>query len=247
MSYESDFPILESYSSTLKSAAGIKQGDKKKRNVPKNKMLQRDSLEDSNDIPIHVVYLTENLLKKICKDVPFAQIQSLHFPTLISEKIGKIENLERFIGLKELDLEKQNIVKIEGLSSCTQLVSLNLASNKIRSISGLDALVHLRRLKLSDNQINRISDLSSLVSLEKISLDKNQLSMLKDIVGLKANIQLTTLDILYGNVELSLPHAREYIIHTLPQLLSLDGDAIKASDRKNAEELFHGTLFLYVY
>mgnify|MGYP003389436388 CR=1 FL=1 len=50
----------------------------------------------------------------------------------------KIENLEKFTGLKVIYLEGNCIEKIEGLEKCVNLRSLYLHDNCIREISGLE-------------------------------------------------------------------------------------------------------------
>ena len=101
-------------------------------------------------------------------------------------KIRKIENLNKCIGLRFLNLSYNAITKIEGLDALPNLVELNLAENAIRQIENLDGLRMLERLNVSGNQIQRISpNLLVLKNLNMFRIARNDLKVLDDIALLR--------------------------------------------------------------
>lgn len=118
----------------------------------------------------------------------------LHLRDESKGKIRKIENLNKFVGLRFLNLSYNAITKIEGLNHLPNLVELNLAENAIRQIENLDSLRLLERLNLSGNQIQRISpNLLALKSLNMFRIARNDLKVLDDLALLRRLPALTHL------------------------------------------------------
>ena len=81
-------------------------------------------------------------------------LQSLH---LQQNRIVKIENLDRNVELKYLDVSNNNIIIIDGLSMLPSLEALLLKDNylsKPDSIRNVICMKKLRELDLSQNNIN---------------------------------------------------------------------------------------------
>lgn len=110
----------------------------------------------------------------------------LHLRDENKGKIRKIENLNKYVGLRFLNLSYNAITKIEGLNHLPNLVELNLAENAIRQIENLDSLRLLERLNLSGNQIQRISpNLLVLKNLNMFRIARNDLKVLDDLALLR--------------------------------------------------------------
>ena len=70
------------------------------------------------------------------------------------KKIEKIDNLDKYINLKELYLMKNYITEIRGLDNLINLEVLNLSSNLIQKIENLKNLKSLAILDITDNYIS---------------------------------------------------------------------------------------------
>lgn len=128
-------------------------------------------------------------------------------------------------------MHQENIEKIEHIQNwCKNLKILLLQNNLISKIENVQKLRKLEYLNLAVNNIEKIENLDQLESLEKLDLTLNFIGDLFSIKNLRPNYGLRDL-ILTGNYCCDYDGYRHYVIHTLPQLKSLDGIEIKASDR----------------
>jgi dynein assembly factor 1 len=148
-----------------------------------------------------------------------------------------------------------------GLSHLTRLQKLDLSHNALTSMRGLGGLPRLRTLLLNDNCIDRITGIEQLPSLVTLNVSGNKLDSLDgvqcahkmvdldvsnnyigDIYSLEPAVALPFLACLVvkGNpLCLRLRHLRLRIVHRLPGLTSLDGEAVTAEVKVNAANL-HG-------
>ena len=69
------------------------------------------------------------------------------------KKIEKIDNLDKYVNLKELYLMKNYITEIRGLDNLINLEVLNLSSNLIEKIENLQKLKSLAILDITNNNI----------------------------------------------------------------------------------------------
>lgn len=138
---------------------------------------------------------------------------------------GEISSLE------EISLHQENIDIIEGLDKwCRHLKILLLQSNLIPKIENVSRLKKLEYLNLALNNIERIENLEGCESLQKLDLTVNFVGELTSVQTLKNNIHLESL-YLTGNPCTDFIGYRKYVIVTLPQLNSLDGQNIERSER----------------
>ena len=139
--------------------------------------------------------------------------------------------------LEEIALHQLDIDKIEVIGNCRCLKILYLQSNLIRKIENLHKLKQLDYLNLALNNIERIENLERCEALKKLDLTVNfiDLDEMHTVGSLKSNTCLTEL-FLTGNPCTAHWESgyRDYVIATLPQLESLDGNAITRAERIKA-------------
>lgn len=107
--------------------------------------------------------------------------------------ISKLEGLERFTQLVELDLYLNQITTIENLSGLLpNLTALDLSYNSIREIpeNGLSELQCLKSLYLANNKITRIQGINHLTNLTVLELGSNRI---RTIEGINHLVQLESL------------------------------------------------------
>lgn len=160
----------------------------------------------------------------------------MHF--VVTEELvrRKSEHNELLIStLEELTLHQEDIEKIEHLQNwCRDLKILLLQSNLISKIENLHKLKRLEYLNLAINNIERVENLEKLESLNKLDLTLNFIGELTSIESLCENYNLRIL-ILTGNPCCEYPGYREYVIATLPQLESLDGEEATRTQKLRAK------------
>ncbi|XP_055938106.1 dynein axonemal assembly factor 11-like [Argiope bruennichi] len=133
--------------------------------------------------------------------------------------------------LEEVSLHQRNIKKIEHIDRwCRDLKILYLHSNLISKIENLSRLKKLEYVNFTLNNITRIENLEGCESLRKLDFTANFIGELTSIESLRDNYQLEEL-YLTGNPCTEFEGYREFVIATLPQLMILDGEKIKKSER----------------
>jgi internalin A len=88
--------------------------------------------------------------------------------------------------LTSLDLGSNKIDRIEGLEKLTTLRRLNLSGNRIREIEGLDNLTNMENLDLRGNQIVEIRGLDNLLNLKSLNLKRNLIAELRGLDNLSS-------------------------------------------------------------
>ncbi|XP_030378329.1 protein tilB [Scaptodrosophila lebanonensis] len=148
----------------------------------------------------------------------------------------KSEHNERLIStLEELSLHQEDVERIEHLQNwCRDLKILLLQSNLIPRLENLHKLKRLEYLNVAVNNIERIENLEALESLNKLDLTLNFIGELTSVESLCGLYNLREL-LLIGNPCTDYPNYRDYVVATLPQLLSLDSQEITPSERLQAQ------------
>eukprot|EP00759_Apiculatamorpha_spiralis_P014317 PhF_6_TR21019/c0_g1_i1/m.30213/K19753/LRRC6; protein TilB len=138
--------------------------------------------------------------------------------------------------LKEVALHQQDIEKIEVIGdACRELEIIYLCNNYIPRIEGLYHLKNLKYLNLAINNISVIEGLERCEFLEKLDLTLNFIGEASSVVKLRANVHLQALH-LTGNPCTSVAGYREFVLHALPQLQSLDGEEVVPSQLIRANQ-----------
>ncbi|MGB3130796.1 MAG: leucine-rich repeat domain-containing protein, partial [Saprospiraceae bacterium] len=140
-------------------------------------------------IPIEINDLT-NLSRlnldsnRISKIENLDRLTNLKVLRLAYNQISKIENLDKLINLTELYLFKNQISKIENLQNLKNLKTLWLYRNQISKIENLQNLKNLKTLWLYRNQISKIENLQNLIKLTELNLFDNQISKIENLQNL---------------------------------------------------------------
>ncbi|GFR05582.1 protein tilB homolog [Trichonephila clavata] len=143
--------------------------------------------------------------------------------------------------LEEVSLHQRNIKKIEHIDRwCRDLKILYLHSNLISKIENLSRLKKLEYVNFTLNNLTRIENLNGCESLKKLDFTANFIGELTSIETLQDNYNLEEL-YLTGNPCTELEGYRDFVIATLPQLMILDGDKIKKSERIMALQKYNRT------
>lgn len=100
-------------------------------------------------------------------------------------EIQKVENLDCFVNLQKLSVERNQLMRMYGVCRLLSLHTLNLAHNNIISIEGLKELTNLKWLRLAGNNIRAIEHLNTNINLEYIDLSENGITHLNDLSFLK--------------------------------------------------------------
>ncbi|XP_063076602.1 dynein axonemal assembly factor 11 [Engraulis encrasicolus] len=138
--------------------------------------------------------------------------------------------------LEELSLHQQDIERLEHVDRwCRDLRILYLQNNLIPRIENVGRLKKLEYLNLALNNIEVIENLEGCESLQKLDLTVNFVWSLSSVGSLRSNTHLRELH-LVGNPCSQYEGYRQYVITTLPQLQSLDGEPIKRAERIRAEQ-----------
>mmetsp|Transcript_42699 Transcript_42699/g.134536 ORF Transcript_42699/g.134536 Transcript_42699/m.134536 type:complete len:403 (-) Transcript_42699:868-2076(-) len=153
---------------------------------------------------------------------------------------GRAEHNDRCLSnLKEISLHQQNIEGINRMLTrmCPELEILYLQHNLIPKIENLKRLRDLDYLNLALNNIKKIEGLDRNEKLRKLDLTVNFIDIenLLSVESLRVNHNLREL-FLIGNPCTEFQSYRLYVIGTLPQLEKLDGHAITATERIQAEQ-----------
>uniref|UniRef100_A0A8C4RS31 Leucine-rich repeat and coiled-coil domain-containing protein 1 n=1 Tax=Erpetoichthys calabaricus TaxID=27687 RepID=A0A8C4RS31_ERPCA len=168
--------------------------------------------------------------KNITSLLEIPLIKNIKSLNLHCNKISSMKGLEHVYRLRHLDLSSNQITRIEGLGLLTSLRTLNLSCNQITKIEGLSGLVNLFSLNLSYNKLNDVTGLLYLHGTEQklkyLDLHSNSISKIEHVLqcisGLKNLTHLTMQKDGKGNPVCMSPGYRELILHSVPQLLSLD-------------------------
>ena len=153
-------------------------------------------------------------------------------------------NIQNMIGLqtcalpslKILILAHNQIYKIEGLDNFTGLRELDLSSNIIKQIdyTSFQSPLALRFLRFDDNRIRNLINLNKLMKLQCLQIVSNRIQDFVEVERLRDLPNLMELVLSNNPVVRKIPY-RLNVIKRLPQLMFLDAQEITNEERERVE------------
>lgn len=124
-------------------------------------------------------------LNKMIKELSKALIEQIleEFPQLQTLNLSKNGKLPPFM-TPRLCLE---IERLENMEHFVYLQQLDLSNNLLGSLSGVSQMMALRELRVSHNQISSLDGMQTLVNLSVFDVSHNRVGDLREVVRLKQN------------------------------------------------------------
>ena len=131
------------------------------------------TFEDPN-LEIKVRYALKEQTGILTKE-KLESLDSLHFVSIITDKVSSLSGIEKCINLKFLDMTAENISDITPLSGLYKLKYLDIDQQDgiIDNITPLSNLIHLEHLNLRCNKVTDISLLEKLTKLKFLDISFN--------------------------------------------------------------------------
>ena len=138
--------------------------------------------------------------------------------------------------LKILVLAHNQIYKIEGIDNFSGLRELDLSSNAIKQIdyTSFQYPLALRFLRLDDNRIRNLMNLNKLIKLQCLQIVTNRIQDFVEIERLRELPNLMELVLSNNPIVRKVPY-RLNVIKRLPQLMFLDAQEITNEERDRVE------------
>jgi len=179
----------------------------------------------------------------------------------------KLENLEKFTGVKALYAESNALESMVGIEAMIKLRTLCMHQNCITEITGLENHPDLWSLNLSENFIERIDQMEQCKNLNTLNISGNRIGFkglddVRNLIGtsiccldIQNNkiddpevideilLQMPHLNVLYlkGNPVCSkIKNYRKTIISRLPKLSYLDDRPVFKDERRYCEAFIRG-------
>lgn len=226
--------------------------------------LKITSLEDLNlsrFTQLESICLRQNLIESLSglKTISSDKIEELDF---YDNRINHISSeVNRFTGIKNLDLSFNKIKNIKNIDKLVELENLYFVQNRIKEIKNVLTLTKLKNLELGGNKLEQLGEeLTTLVNLQQLWVGKNKISKFENlhtlhnlkILSIQSNrlTKLEGLEDLVNLEELYLSHNGIEKIEGLDkntQLTVLDVTANKLTKLENLQHLTKLTDFWCSY
>ncbi|XP_024128115.1 dynein regulatory complex subunit 3 [Oryzias melastigma] len=157
------------------------------------------------------------------------------------QNILRIDSLQEFTSLVQLDLNNNLIKKIQGLDSLINLTWLNLSFNRIEKIQGLESLQKLKVLNLTNNQITIIENMDKLENLTHFFIGSNLLDQLENILYLQKFKKLFHV-YMKGNLFSNEDDYQLFIVAFLPNLKILDNKLLHRELKEKASSKYQADI-----
>ncbi|EFC36509.1 predicted protein [Naegleria gruberi] len=157
--------------------------------------------------------ITNDYLRKLCKSKGGYMTEHLNDKLYLQHKgVSKIENLEKFTGVKVLWLESNAIHEIQGLEENKEISCLYLHENCIEEIKGIFHCTKLHTLNLSSNFITHIPEELGLncTNIQTLDLSTNALKTIDSVRGLRYLTSLNILDLSKNKLFEELTNGMDY-------------------------------------
>lgn len=112
----------------------------------------------------------------------FTQLQALF---LQSNKIKRLQNLQKFTNLRRLNLSENQIENITELGVLRTIEEIDLSNNQIKEIPALKQLSLLKKLSLNGNPLQKLRNLHFYESLIELNIDRTLLNNEEKAIGKK--------------------------------------------------------------
>lgn len=146
--------------------------------------------------------ITEDYLKQLCREQKLYQTPELNDKLYLHFKgFYKIQNLDKYTGLKAIWLEGNGLGKIENLDQLLELRCLFLQQNCIEKIENIEHLQYLDTLALGNNLLKNIGGLSYSNKLTTLQVPHNFLRKSDDIKGIIECPSISTLDLSHNQID----------------------------------------------
>jgi len=144
------------------------------------------------------------------------------------------------VGQYELSLRDLKIPVIENLgATLNQFDTIDFTNNDLRKLDGFPFLPKLKTLYLGNNHITRIAENlhQNIPNLDTLILTNNMIQELSDIDPLATLTKLQHLSLARNAIAMKKDY-RLYIIHTLPNIRTLDFNRIRLKEKEAARKLY---------
>ena len=116
-----------------------------------------------------------NLLILKCSETKISSLEPLKYASNLEKlicnrtQVDKLDNFEKYIKLREVNLAHTPITDIENLKYLNNLNYLNISNTLVTELDHIDSLYHLRSLNIANTPVTSLEQIKNLVLLEEIN------------------------------------------------------------------------------
>ena len=173
----------------------------------------------------------------------------VHLETLLLDgnKLRSLRGIDAACHLTRFTATGNQLQDTAGTGALVRVTDLDLSENGLSTCDELSGMVALRTVRLNCNRLIGLPDLSALTALTHLDLHKNEIPNLEDLTqaigGAKSRrLQVSpirTLIVTENPLRAGRDDIRLELLHQLPNLETLDGEAARPDERVFAHNL-HG-------